>query len=1287
MQKFIDFVLRGKDLLSGKSDSATESIGQLKTEIKALDKSLKEVESNQENIALFESLTSESKGLEQALDSTKVNLAKFAKEQIHASAQVEKASQEYKALENAARNLDLTYKKQSATLIQTTSNLDKVTAKMQEQNAAIKSGEATLAETSAQYKKQEQLLSALEKKYKSAKAPTAELTQQYKQAKTELSSLGATQSKQSANLEKSRNTYTQTANEISRLTQSQATFLASLKETEQAISRSNSALIKQKNTQSESSTALAAVVRNYKAAAKSANKFESDLTRVNSSLEKSKAKLTAVGIDTKNLAKETENLANKQQKLAAQTTKAFNSLSKLKANLTGVRGAISKTKETVGGLTLQLTALAGTYLGIQELKQQFVSFVKTGASFETFRIQFEGIMGSAAEGEQAFQWVKQFAADTPLDMEQVTQSFITLKGAGLDPMDGILQTLTDSTAKYTGGTARLENIVKQLSQAYAKGKINTEDFNNANDNGLPVWELLAKATGKTVGELRILSDQSKLGRYALKQLFDEMRTDAVGASTALLKSFNGQLSVAKFNIQSFVDAVSQSGALDALTAKLTGLNAQFQEMANNGQLKQYAQEVSDSFVSLLSSVSSSLTSVFSSIREFVTGVKSAFAVASVAINVFTAGVRILISVWAGFIEIALKPLELLTSAFGLLPNAMSQSIASLRNFASEMRKTAINQASKDVTELHGALDVLTGRFNTAGNAAESASDKIGTITKAVEPLPGVMQATSKQALEMAINLLKSGNSLTEAGIPAERLRDSVALLYSKLKDDPSPAVQSVTSRLKTLYNSLSATVGNNTDEIEKQLEDLETEFQSLGGKTLENLQESVTQTLQIFNGFKEANKPVSELRQAFLKALDAQLKLSKAQNDNLLPSQLAIQASTLGLSEEYSNAANELDKYNDKVKGLAAVTERLNQRQQAQRENQRQTTEQTQQQTQAQEQLNRANAAAESHAGANLAFQKLWNEARERSLKLYDLSALSIDNLREKTKQLGSELSSAFRTQSWSSILAPINELNNAAKRNQLQAIEQEKAYRALFYRLEQGKVSIDELGHLTINASERFNRLDGVRLTALHNQIEIAKAATNALKDDLTSTINDLKNELDSLEGNQQSVLKRNFEADKAELQEKLKDAVESRDRQAIEDAKEALFIQQKIYDLRSAKITQETNVKNNITTNETVNRTIKTTEEASPESTDVSSKNTSSQPINNVASTRLVNSIEKLIKILSVSSNSTNQSRQPSQANNASAQTVTLEVILNGETYKADLQNGFEESFIQNLELQNSV
>src|SRR5690606_29115717 len=134
--------------------------------------------------------------------------------------------------------------------------------------------------------------------------------------------------------------------------------------------------------------------------------------------------------------------------------------------------------------------------------------------------QLAGVMGSIEAGEQAGSWIKDFAKNTPLQLDQVTETFVRLKNFGLNPMDGVMQSIIDQSEKLGGGYERVQGISLALGQAWAKQKLQGEEILQLIERGVPVWQLLENVTGKNTAELQKLSSAGALGRDVMKQLID-----------------------------------------------------------------------------------------------------------------------------------------------------------------------------------------------------------------------------------------------------------------------------------------------------------------------------------------------------------------------------------------------------------------------------------------------------------------------------------------------------------------------------------------------------------------------------------------------------------------------------------------------------------------------------------------------------------------------------------------------------------------------------------------------
>ncbi|MDF2411190.1 tape measure protein [Aeromonas sp. 2HA2] len=303
------------------------------------------------------------------------------------------------------------------------------------------------------------------------------------------------------------------------------------------------------------------------------------------------AGLTQSGLDTRNLGQEQQRLQRELVQTVAQTERLGRELSQCSQRANGFQGAI-------GSLTGRLLALAGTWFGLQTLTTQLVSMFKTGDQAERLDVQLKAVMGSIAGGAEASAWIQDFAKNTPLQLDEVTQVFVRLKAFGIDPMAGAMLGIVDQAYKLGGGFEEVQGISLALGQAWAKQKLQGEEILQLIERGVPVWQLLEQVTGKNTAELQKLSEAGKLGRDTIAALMNEIAAQSSGAARDNMSLLSGLISNAQDNLAKFYRLVSESGALDWLKGQLATLNAEFEAMARDGRLQAWAQRLSDGFITL-----------------------------------------------------------------------------------------------------------------------------------------------------------------------------------------------------------------------------------------------------------------------------------------------------------------------------------------------------------------------------------------------------------------------------------------------------------------------------------------------------------------------------------------------------------------------------------------------------------------------------------------------------------------------------------------------------------------
>jgi len=266
-----------------------------------------------------------------------------------------------------------------------------------------------------------------------------------------------------------------------------------------------------------------------------------------------------------------------------------------KAGFTAVKDGASKASR---GL-LVASGAAATAVGSAVLAANALLGVAT--SFESYNIQLATLEGSSEKGQKAMAWISDFAARTPLELDQVVEAYRNLKTFGLDPTDGTLQAMVDTMAASGKGAEQLEGLTLALGQAWTKGKLQGEEALQLLERGVPVWDILSEKYGKTAAELQDLASKGELGRDTIRLLIEEMGNRNAGASDKMAATWTGMVSNLSDAWTRFELAIMNAGLFDWMKGKLQLLLDTVNRMAGDGSLQAWAQSASDRIIQVLES--------------------------------------------------------------------------------------------------------------------------------------------------------------------------------------------------------------------------------------------------------------------------------------------------------------------------------------------------------------------------------------------------------------------------------------------------------------------------------------------------------------------------------------------------------------------------------------------------------------------------------------------------------------------------------------------------------------
>lgn len=225
-------------------------------------------------------------------------------------------------------------------------------------------------------------------------------------------------------------------------------------------------------------------------------------------------------------------------------------------------------------------ALAG---GFALLGKQAIS---TSAQFEGYLTSMETIEGSAEKAKQSMDWIKQFAKETPYELDGVTEAFIKLKSYGIDPVaNNTLRTLGDMASAMN---KPLDQAVEAFADASTFEFERLKEFGikakQEGDNVTFAWTENNKEMSKTV---------KKTATDVRKFLLDVAGKRFGGAMEKQSKTFNGMMSNLSDSWADFQRKIGEKGFFEVVKNQLSGWLDQINRLDKEGKLDKWAQGISD----------------------------------------------------------------------------------------------------------------------------------------------------------------------------------------------------------------------------------------------------------------------------------------------------------------------------------------------------------------------------------------------------------------------------------------------------------------------------------------------------------------------------------------------------------------------------------------------------------------------------------------------------------------------------------------------------------------------
>lgn len=848
--------------------------------------------------------------------------------------------------------------------------------------------------------------------------------------------------------------------------------------------------------------------------------------------------------------------------------------------------------QTLGTRLRRTAAVAAgsvaAFFGIREAIQGIGAIGRVSGEFEIMEARLESLTGSAENGQEAFDWIREFTRTTPFQMEQVTDAFVKAKAFGLDPMNGTLQAVADQAARTGGGMEALNGIVVALGQAYSKGRLQAEEMLQLVERGVPAWDLLAQSTGRSVEELRKMSEAGEIGREQIKGLIDALGESASGAAAEQMNTLQGLVSNLRDTWTQFLVEIGDAGLLEYFKQQVRDISAAFEEMRANGELQEWANRISTSISGMIETTKT-LVSTLWSMRSTI----AALVAIKLASWVIAAGKALV--TYAKNARAATAATSLLTKAVGRLQQAFAvfASFAigwDIGRYLSEkfavVRKAGIALAAgltKAFERIRGAWEIAQAAFTD--DTIDEALTRHQERLREIDRIYGEQFARVENDLEnirsghvdAADGARQQGEAAEEAAEKYQTLVDATENLTDALEDDGKARTAALdrageaARELGVDLNEMLTGVDQETQKSIDSLGQLADQLQEIGATSEQQdeiLKAGLSATLEGLDSSEEVDATI-----AAIERLGESGALTTEQ----------VSALSAQVEQHGYKMADAADDATDSTEELGDEAERTGERGSAALIKVARSAENVGKAAKgAKDGFDDLMAGARSAAAGIAAFYDATTERlvqmSERALAAFqqlrggvpttetDELSNRITNLDDQIRNLRSAADFGF-----TGITQWFRETALASSEVERAYLKQKQAVQGLIDQIDRGDASAAMMDMSVEDLSRRFDLLSEQDLGPLRQALSTAQSEVNSLRDSLEDTIASLRQELASLRGDTGEVERLRYQEERAELEQQLQRARESGDREAIQAAQEALRLQQEAYQLRQQQAQEQ--------------------------------------------------------------------------------------------------------------------
>lgn len=274
-------------------------------------------------------------------------------------------------------------------------------------------------------------------------------------------------------------------------------------------------------------------------------------------------------------------LKAEQIDLKTELKETTSELKKQKAGVSGVSDEMKKMKTLITG-----------FIAAYGSKKLFELLIGSNDEMEQYTTSLEVMLGSASKASAMIEKMRDFAAKTPLTLENVISGGSLLMNYGVDESN-LIDTMTKLGDLARGNAEKMDRITLAYGQMLAKGKVTGEELMQMTEAGVPLQTTLAESIGVTGEEFSKMVSAGKVGIDDLNKAITGLTTGNgkfAGMMEKQSQTMRGMLSTLLDNLSEFMRKMGE-GAFGEVKSALQEASDLLAEWEKDGTLDRWAQGV------------------------------------------------------------------------------------------------------------------------------------------------------------------------------------------------------------------------------------------------------------------------------------------------------------------------------------------------------------------------------------------------------------------------------------------------------------------------------------------------------------------------------------------------------------------------------------------------------------------------------------------------------------------------------------------------------------------------